>query len=64
MRKVKLKDVVKRVKDKVNKDSTDLEYYVGGEHIDSEELCITKKGRIEKLIPISSVLSLEIREDQ
>lgn len=47
MQKVKLKDVVMRVKDKIDKDSTDLEFYVGGEHIDSGELCITKKGRIE-----------------
>jgi len=47
MQKVKLKDVVMRVKNKIDKDSTDLEYYVGGEHIDSGEVCITKKGRIE-----------------
>ena len=44
---VKLKDVVMRVKDKIDKDSTNLEYYIGGEHIDSGELCITRKGRIE-----------------
>ena len=44
---VKLKDVVQRVKDKVDKDNTELEYYVGGEHIDSGELCITRKGKLE-----------------
>ena len=44
---VKLKDVVMRVKDKIDKDNTHLEYYVGGEHIDSGELCITKRGRLE-----------------
>ena len=47
MPKVKLKDVVMRVKDKVDKDTTDLEFYVGGEHIDSNEICVTKKGRIQ-----------------
>ena len=47
MQLVKLKDVVMRVKDKVDKDSTNLEYYIGGEHIDSGELCITRKGKIE-----------------
>ena len=47
MQRVKLKDVVMRVKDKIDKDNTDLEFYVGGEHIDSGELSITKKGRIE-----------------
>ena len=44
---VKLKDVVYRVKDKVDKDNTNLEYYVGGEHIDSGEISITKKGKLE-----------------
>ena len=47
VQKVKLKDVVMRVKDKIDKDTTDLEFYVGGEHIDSGEISITKKGRIE-----------------
>ena len=47
MQLVKLKDVVMRVKDKIDKDSTNLEYYIGGEHIDSGELCITRKGKIE-----------------
>ena len=44
---VKLKDVVMRVKDKIDKDNTDLEYYIGGEHIDSGEICITRKGKLE-----------------
>ena len=47
MAKVKLKDVVMRVKDKVDKDNTDLEFYVGGEHIDGNEICVTKKGIIQ-----------------
>ena len=47
MQTVKLKDVVMRVKDKIDKDNTHLEYYIGGEHIDSGELCITKKGKLE-----------------
>jgi type I restriction enzyme S subunit len=47
MARVKLKDVVMRVKDKVDKDATELEFYVGGEHIDGNEICVTKKGRIQ-----------------
>ncbi|MCR4661610.1 MAG: restriction endonuclease subunit S [Clostridia bacterium] len=42
--KVKLGDVVSRVQDKVNKDNTNLEYYIGGEHIDEHRRVITKKG--------------------
>lgn len=45
MSKVYLKDVVTRIKDKVDKDNTDLEYYIGGEHFDNGEIQITKKGR-------------------
>ena len=37
MPKVLLKDVVARIKDKVDKDNTDLKYYIGGEHFDSGE---------------------------
>jgi len=37
MQTVKIKDVVMRVKEKVDKDNTHLEYYIGGEHIDSGE---------------------------
>ena len=47
MPKVKLKDVVMRVKEKVDKDNTDLEYYVGGEHIDGNEVCVSRKGVIQ-----------------
>ena len=47
MARVKLKDVVMRVKDKVDKDNTELKFYVGGEHIDGNEICVTKKGIIE-----------------
>ena len=47
MARVKLKDVVMRIKDKVDKDNTELEFYVGGEHIDGNEICVTKKGIIQ-----------------
>jgi type I restriction enzyme S subunit len=47
MSRVKLKDVVMRVKDKVDKDNTELEFYVGGEHIDGNEICVTRKGIIQ-----------------
>lgn len=46
MSKVYLKDVVTRIKYKVDKDNTDLEYYIGGEHFDNGEIQITKKGVI------------------
>ncbi len=46
MAKVLLKDVVQRIKDKVDKDNTELEYYIGGEHFDYGEICITKRGVI------------------
>ncbi len=46
MSKVYLKDVVARIKDKVDKDNADLEYYIGGEHFDNGEIQITKKGVI------------------
>lgn len=46
MSKVYLKDVVTRIKDKVDKDNTNLEYYIGGEHFDNGEIQITKKGVI------------------
>ena len=47
MAKVFLKDVVQRIKDNVDKDNTQLEYYIGGEHFDSGEIRITKKGVIK-----------------
>ena len=47
MPKVLLKDVVARIKDKVDKDNTELEFYIGGEHFDNGEIQITKKGVIK-----------------
>lgn len=47
MRTVKLSEVVKRVKDFVDKDNTDLIYYVGGEHFDNCSLTVNKKGIIK-----------------
>jgi len=46
MPKVYLKDVVSRIKDKVDKDNTDLEFYIGGEHFDNGEIQISKRGVI------------------
>lgn len=46
MPKVFLKDVVKRARDKVDLDTSNLEYYVGGEHYDSGEILIKNKGVI------------------
>ncbi len=45
---VRLGDVVKRVKEKVDKKNTELEYYIGGEHFDSGEIIISKKGIIKE----------------
>lgn len=47
MNKVMLKNVIKRIKDKVDKDKTDLKYYVGGEHFDSSNVQISRKGLIK-----------------
>ena len=47
MAKVLLGEVVDRIKDKVDKDATDLEYYVGGEHIDGDEITVRRKGLIQ-----------------
>ena len=47
MAKVRLGDVVDHIKDKVDKDATDLEYYVGGEHIDGDEITVQRKGKIQ-----------------
>ena len=47
MSRVKLGDVVKRIKDSVNKDTTDLEYYVGGEHFDYGSMTVSKYGLIK-----------------
>ena len=46
MAKVQLKDVIIRVNTKVDKDNTDLIYYVGGEHIDSENIRVKNRGLI------------------
>lgn len=47
MSKVKLGDIVCRIKDSVDKDNTDLIYYIGGEHFDNKSLTITRKGIIK-----------------
>ena len=47
MARYKLSEVVMRIKDKVDKDNTELEYYIGGEHFDNGEICITKRGIIK-----------------
>lgn len=48
MSKIRLGDIVFRVKDKVDRHNTELIYYVGGEHFDSSSLTITKKGIIKE----------------
>lgn len=48
MPRVLLKNVVTRIKDKVDKDNTELEYYIGGEHFDNGEIQITRKGIIKE----------------
>ena len=47
MKRVVFKDVVKRANTKEDRFNTSKKYYVGGEHIDSEELLVSKKGLIE-----------------
>ena len=44
---VRLEDVIHRVNTKEDKDHTDLIYYVGGEHLDSGNIRVTKRGVIE-----------------
>ena len=46
MNKVKLGEIVERIKEFVNKDNTDLIYYVGGEHFENERLRVRNKGII------------------
>lgn len=46
MPRVILRDVVERIKDKIDKDSTNLEFYIGGEHFDYGEVVITKKAPV------------------
>lgn len=43
----KLKDIIHRVKDNVDAQNTELEFYIGGEHFDNGEVLITKKGVIK-----------------
>ncbi len=45
---MKLTDVVDRINGNVDRFNTDLEYYIGGEHFDSEELIISKRGSIKE----------------
>lgn len=47
MAKVRLGDVVTRIKDKVNRETCDLDYYIGGEHFDSGEVRVTKRAEIQ-----------------
>ena len=44
---VKLGDVAEQIKDKINKDNTSLEYYIGGEHIESGRIVINKKAPLK-----------------
>lgn len=46
MENVKLCDVIRRANIKVDKDNTDLVYYVGGEHIESENIRVSNRGLI------------------
>ena len=46
MANVKLSEVIKRAQTKVDKDNTDLIYYVGGEHIASENIRVHSRGII------------------
>jgi len=47
MQRVKLGDVVNHIKEKIDKDNTNLEFYIGGEHIDDHRMVINKKGIIK-----------------
>ena len=47
MNKVRFADVVKRVNINVDRHNTERLYYVGGEHIDSDEFMVTKRGLIK-----------------
>ena len=47
MSRVRLGDIVSRVKDFEDKDNTDLLYYVGGEHFDNRSLTVNRKGIIK-----------------
>ena len=45
MSKVKFGDIVKDVKDNVDRDNNPYEFYVAGDHMDSEDLNIRRRGR-------------------
>lgn len=45
---MKLSDIVNRINGNVDRFTTDLEYYIGGEHIESNELEITKGGNLKE----------------
>ena len=45
---MKLTDVVNRINGNVDRFTTDLEYYIGGEHFESDELIINKRGIIKE----------------
>lgn len=47
MSKVKLSDVANRLNIHVDQNNTTLVYYVGGEHIDSRDFMIHKRGIIK-----------------
>jgi len=47
MARVKLSDVIIRANTKVDKDTTDLIYYVGGEHFEYENVRVRQRGLIE-----------------
>ena len=46
MANVKLSNVIRRAQTKVDKDDTDLVFYVGGEHIESENIRVHSRGII------------------
>lgn len=45
MAKIKFGDVVRETKEKVNRSSNPYEFYVAGDHMDTEDLTIRRKGR-------------------
>lgn len=47
MKNVRLGDVAERINIKVDQATTDLEYYVGGEHIESSEFMLHQKAKIK-----------------
>lgn len=45
MRKYKFGDLVKEVKNKIDRNNNPYEYYVAGDHMDTEDLTIRRRGR-------------------